>query len=115
MYTIYHNPRCRKSREGLAILEASGKPFEIVRYLNDPPTGATLRELLDKLGMPARSLIRTGEAVWKASYKGKELSEEELIAAMSEHPKLIERPIVASESKAVLGRPPEAIKNFLTD
>lgn len=114
MYTIYHNPRCRKSREGLAILEASGKPFEIVRYLDNPPTKATLRELLDKLGMPARQLIRTGEAVWKTSYKGKELSEEELIAALSEHPKLIERPIVASDTEAVLGRPPEAISEFLT-
>jgi len=113
MITIYHNPRCRKSREGLQILEASSKPFRVVRYLDNPPDQALLKELLRKLGMAPSELIRTGEPEWKEHYKGKELSEDALINAMAEHPKLIERPIVVAGSKAIVGRPPETIRNFL--
>ncbi|MBC2840687.1 arsenate reductase (glutaredoxin) [Robiginitalea sp. SC105] len=113
MLTIYHNPRCRKSREGLAILEASGKPFTVVKYLDTPLSREKIREILDKLGMPAKSLVRTGESIWKEKFRSQEFSEAELIQALADHPKLLERPVVTSDTAAVLGRPPERIQEFL--
>ena len=113
MIQIYHNPRCRKSREGLAILEASGKDFEIVKYLEVTPSEETLGEIIQKLGISPIALIRTNEAIWKEHYKGKVLSDEAIIKAMVSHPKLIERPIVIHDKRAVIGRPPEAIKTIL--
>ncbi len=110
---IYHNPRCRKSREGLAILEESGVSFEVVDYLKEIPSKVELKEVLGYLGIPAEKLLRKGEAIFKENYKGKTLSEDEWIAAMVEHPKLIERPIVVKDNKAVIGRPPENIKDLL--
>ena len=115
MIEIYHNPRCRKSREGLAIVEASGKDFEIVRYLDEVPTATELKGVLNKLGMSAEQLVRKNEAVWKENYKGKDLDENEIIEAMVSNPKLIERPIVIEGEKAVLGRPPENIAEFLNN
>lgn len=110
MLTIYHNPRCRKSRETLELIRESDNLVEIVEYLNDQLSAEELEELLEKLGMKAEQLVRKQEAVYKENYKGKQLSEQEWIAAMVEHPKLIERPIVVREDRAVLGRPPENVK-----
>ncbi|CAG0912055.1 unnamed protein product, partial [Cyprideis torosa] len=93
---ILHNPRCRKSREGLKILEDSGQDFTIVEYLKEPLTKEQLSEVLSKLGMSAMDLVRKNEKEWKENFKGKEMSEEEVVAAMVAHPKLIERPIVIS-------------------
>ncbi len=110
---IYHNPRCRKSREGLAILEEARVEHEIIDYLKNPPSEEEIRELLSKLNMDAIELVRQNEAVWKEKFKGKDLSSEEIIRAMADHPKLIERPIVVRGSQAVVGRPPEKIKSLL--
>lgn len=110
---IYHNNRCRKSREGLSILEESNQDFEIVNYLENPPSKEELQDILSKLGLAPLQLVRKGEKIWKEEYKGKDLSDDEIIAAMLENPKLIERPIVIKGEKAVLGRPPENIKTLL--
>ncbi|MCH8535676.1 MAG: arsenate reductase (glutaredoxin) [Flavobacteriaceae bacterium] len=110
---IYHNPRCKKSREGLQILEESGQEFEVIKYLVEVPTQQELKKLLQKLGYQASELVRTNEKVWKENYKGKELTEEEVIEAMVNHPKLIERPIVETSENAIVGRPPEKIKELL--
>ena len=114
MIEIYHNPRCRKSREGLAILEASGKDFKIIKYLEDVPSAKELSDVIKKLGISADQLVRKNEAIWKENYKNKDLNESQIIEAMIAHPKLIERPIVISGEKAVLGRPPENITAFLS-
>jgi len=113
MITIYHNPRCRKSREGLAIVEASGQEFEIVKYLDDPLTADALAGIISKLGIAPMDLVRKNEAIWKSDYKGKPLSDIQIIDAMVQHPKLIERPIVINNSKAVVGRPPKTINTIL--
>lgn len=113
MIKIYHNPRCRKSREGLAILEKSGQEFQIVKYLEDTPTKAELKDLVNQLGIETLGLVRKNEAIWKEQYKGKTLSDDQILEAMAAHPKLIERPIVVKGNKAVLGRPPEQIKTIL--
>ncbi len=110
---ILHNPRCRKSREGLKILEDSGQDFTIVEYLKEPLTKEQLSEVLSKLGMSAMDLVRKNEKEWKENFKGQEMSEEEVVAAMVAHPKLIERPIVISGDRAVVGRPPENINQLL--
>ena len=110
---ILHNPRCRKSREGLKILEDSGKDFTIVEYLKEPLTKEELTDVLSKLDMSAMDLVRKNEKEWKENFKGRELSEEEVVAAMVAHPKLIERPIVISGDRAVVGRPPENISQLL--
>lgn len=113
MITIYHNPRCRKSREGLQILENSAKDFQTVLYLENPPSEKELKSLISKLGISPIDLVRKGESVWKENFKGKDLSDDEIIAAMVSYPKLIERPIVIKDNKAVIGRPPENIKDIL--
>ena len=110
---IYHNNRCRKSREGLAILEASNLPFEIINYLENPPTKEELENILILLGIKPIELVRKNEAIWKENFKNKELSDNDIINAMLQHPKLIERPIVVKNNKAVIGRPPEKIKELL--
>ncbi|WP_375324335.1 arsenate reductase (glutaredoxin) [Flagellimonas sp. GZD32] len=113
MIKIYHNPRCRKSREGLQIIEESGQEFEIVKYLEEVPTKAELIHLIEKMGIAPLDLVRKNEAIWKENFKDKSLSDDEVISAMIEHPKLIERPIVVNGPKAVVGRPPEQIKSIL--
>ena len=113
MITIYHNPRCRKSREGLAIVEASGQDFEIIKYLDDPLTADALAGIISKLGIAPMDLVRKNEAIWKSDYKGKTMSDAQIIDAMVQHPKLIERPIVINNTKAVVGRPPETINTIL--
>ena len=110
---IYHNPRCRKSRETLEIIKNGGVDPEIVEYLKEPLTVDQLRELVDMLDIDAHDLIRTGESIYKEEYKGKELSDEEWLLAMAENPVLMERPVVVKGKKAVLGRPPENVKELL--
>ncbi|MDN3594533.1 arsenate reductase (glutaredoxin) [Zunongwangia endophytica] len=113
MITIYHNARCKKSREGLEIVENSGKDFKIREYLKDPLSEDELKDLLVKLNIAPLQLVRTNEKIWKENYKNKDLSENELVRIMTENPKLIERPIVENEIEAVVGRPPEDIKKVL--
>lgn len=110
---IYHNPRCTKSRQTLQLIEEAGQSVEIVKYLENIPTKRELKEIIDLLGIQPMQLIRNGEAIWKDQFKGKELSNDDLIDAMIAHPKLIERPIVISGNKAVLGRPPENVLELL--
>lgn len=109
----YHNPRCKKSREGLALLEERKLDPQIRKYLDEPLTPEELRSLLAKLELPARELIRTTEPDWKEHFQDKELLEEELILAMIEYPKLMQRPILEREDTAALGRPPENILEIL--
>lgn len=113
MIEIYHNPRCRKSREALKALEETGEDFKIVEYLKVPPDTATLKGLLEKLGMSPMELVRRNEAIWKEQFKGKNLSEAEVIRAMAAHPKLIERPIVIKGEKAVVARPADRLQELL--
>ncbi|HEY6529614.1 MAG TPA: arsenate reductase (glutaredoxin) [Cellvibrionaceae bacterium] len=114
-YRIYHNPRCTKSRQTLALLHDAGITPEILQYLDSPPSSKELSMLISKLGFSsARQLIRTGEALYKELLLcDPKLSETQLIAAMVEHPKLIERPIVVKDNKAILGRPPENVLNLI--
>ena len=113
MISIYHNPRCSKSREGLAILEKSGKQFEVIKYLEDIPTYDELRNIITILGISVESLVRKNEIVWKEKFKGKRLSEEDILKAMISYPVLIERPIVVNGIKAVIGRPADRIKTII--
>lgn len=113
MIKIFHNNRCSKSRNGLQIVEQSGKPFEVVKYLEDVPSEKELKDIIKLLGIKPIDLVRKNEAIWKADYKGKDLSDAEIIKAMAENPKLIERPIVINGNKAVIGRPPEAILDII--
>jgi len=113
MIKIYHNPRCRKSREGLQILEDSGKDFEIVKYLDEIPTEKELSDIIKLLNINPIDLVRKNESIWKDNYKNKELTDNEIITAMVQNPKLIERPIVVNNNKAIVGRPPENIKKII--
>lgn len=114
MITIYHNPRCSKSRQTLALLEERGLAPQVVLYLDTPPDAPTLQALLAKLGISARDLLRKGEDEYKANNLADPgLSEQQLIDAMVRFPKLIERPIVVNGSRAALGRPPEAVLDIL--
>jgi arsenate reductase (glutaredoxin) len=114
MISIYHNPRCSKSRQTLALLEARGIEPEIVLYLETPPDTKALKEVLRKLGIPARQLLRKGEDAYQENNLADDsLSEEQLIGTMAANPKLIERPIVINGDKAALGRPPEQVLGIL--
>lgn len=112
--TLYHNPRCSKSRQTLALLREAGQEPEIVEYLKEPPDAAQIKLLLKKLDMAPRELIRKGEAVYKSQGLADEsLTRDQLVAAMAEHPILIERPIVVRGRRAVIGRPPENALSLL--
>lgn len=113
MYTIYHNPRCKKSREALQILEDKGVDFNIVKYLDETPGKEEFKKTLSKLNMKPQELLRKNEAIFKEKYKGLDMNEDEWIQVMLENPKLIERPIVIKGNKAVVGRPPENVKELL--
>lgn len=114
MYTIYHNPRCSKSRQTLAVLEDKGIKPEIKLYLENTPSHSELADTLKKLGITARQLLRKGEDAYKElALADSSHSESELIDAMIQHPKLIERPIVLKGNKAVLGRPPENVLELI--
>jgi len=110
---IYHNSRCSKSRQGLKILNDLHKNFELIDYLKNPPTKSELQNILKLLGYKPLELVRKNEAIWKENFKGKELSDDAIVQAMIDFPKLIERPIVVNNGKAVVGRPPEVIKTIL--
>lgn len=112
--TIYHNPRCSKSRQTLALLEEKGVNPDIVLYLETPPSADTLKDILKKLGIAPRDLMRRKEAEYKDNnLADAALSDDDLIAAMTRIPKLIERPIVLANGKAALGRPPEQVLDIL--
>ena len=114
MVTIYHNPRCSKSRQTLSLLQEKGVEPEVVEYLKAPPTKETLTQLLEQLGLEPRELMRRKEAVYKElNLADPDLSRDALIAAMVENPILIERPIVSANGKAALGRPPESVLDIL--
>ena len=106
---IYHNSRCRKSREGVQYLIDKGVEFEIIEYLKDNLSKETIQILLNKLNITALELIRKNEKIWKENFKDKNLSEKELIEVLHKEPKLIERPIIESKNLAVIGRPTENI------
>ncbi|AYC35040.1 arsenate reductase (glutaredoxin) [Pseudomonas cavernae] len=112
--TLYHNPRCSKSRAALELLEARGLAPTVVRYLETPPSADELRALLAKLGLSARQLLRSGEDEYQAlNLADSSLSEAQLVEAMASHPRLIERPILVAGDKAVIGRPPEKVLEIL--
>ncbi|MGE4259958.1 arsenate reductase (glutaredoxin) [Shewanella fodinae] len=112
--TLFHNPRCSKSREALALLENTGCHIDIVEYLKTPPDSNTIKTLLALLQLSPRELMRTKEAEYKElGLDNHELTDEQLIAAMTQTPKLIERPIAIANGKAVIGRPPEQVLSIL--
>lgn len=111
--TIFHNPKCSKSRETLALLQDRGFSPRIVEYLKDPPTAAELTAIVKQLGIAPEALVRKGEDVYKSKYAGKALGDAEWIAAMVADPILIERPIVLADGKAAIGRPPERVLALL--
>ena len=110
--TIYHNPRCSKSRKTLELIQGKGVEPEIVEYLNTPPSAAELKEILTKLGMSASEIVRKKEAK-EEGIDVASLDEDALIEALSAHPRAIERPIVVKGGKAVMGRPPENVDDLL--
>ncbi|MGJ8687826.1 MAG: arsenate reductase (glutaredoxin) [Spongiibacteraceae bacterium] len=115
-YTIYHNPRCSKSRQTLQLLADNGIDPDVVLYLETPPTAEELKDLLAKLNIAPRQLLRKGEQAYKdLSLADTELSDDVLLDAMCANPKLIERPIVVSGGSAVLGRPPENVLSLINN
>jgi arsenate reductase len=111
---IYHNPRCSKSRQTLALIQENGQEVEIIEYLKESLSFKDLKSILEMLNIKAIELIRTNEIIWKENYKGKEMTDQELINAMRENPKLIERPIVVKNGQAIIGRPPKKVLDLLT-
>ena len=110
---IYHNPRCTKSRQGVALLEELNQKFEVIEYLKTPISFDELNAVIKLLNIAPIELVRKGEQIWKDNFKEKTLTNAEIIQAMVDFPKLIERPIVVNNNKAVIGRPTELIKSIL--
>jgi len=110
MYKIYHNPRCKKSRAGLQFIKDKTNDFEIVEYLKNPIDESELKELLMKLNKKPLDMIRTQEAIYKSDFKGKNFTDDEWVKIMIENPKLIKRPIVVKNNKAVWGDPAEELE-----
>jgi len=110
---IYHNPRCSKSRQTLALLQENNVAAEVVEYLKTPPSATELDSILTKLGKEPEALMRKGEDEYKEHIKGKSLNRQEAIALMVQYPKMIERPIVINGEKAAIGRPPESVLDIL--
>ena len=112
--SIFHNPRCSKSRKTLEIIEINDVEVQVILYLQDPPSVSELNSLLEKLGMKASELVRKGETIIKElNIDLSSISNDDLISIMAEHPILIERPIVFNESSAIIGRPPENVEELL--
>lgn len=111
--TVYHNPRCSKSRCALDLLNEKGIEYDLVEYMNNLPNESELRAVISKLGIKPEDLVRKGEEDYKTNFKGKNLTDKEWIHAMVKFPKLIERPIVIKGDKAVIGRPTERILELL--
>jgi arsenate reductase (glutaredoxin) len=112
MLTIYHNPRCSKSRAGLKYLESRTTDYEIRKYLTDPLSREELKKLLTKLNKKPHEIVRTQEKYYKENLKGKNFTDEEWITIITENPRLIQRPIVEAQYKAVIANPPENIDEF---
>ncbi len=110
---IYHNPRCSKSREAIGLLEENKCLFEIREYLKDPPTVKELKTLLNHLGCKAIDIVRKSEVLYKENYAGKKITEVQWIKILSEHPILIERPIIIDGNKALIGRPPALLLDLI--
>jgi len=113
MFTIYHNPRCRKSRAGLTYLQEKSNDYRIREYLKEPLDVGELKDLINKLGMSPLELVRTQEEVYRKEYKGNELTDSEWVQVLISNPKLLQRPIVVKEHMAVLAQPPENIDKLL--
>ncbi|MEZ7497764.1 arsenate reductase (glutaredoxin) [Flavobacterium sp. Arc3] len=113
MIQIYHNPRCGKSRNCLAFIEETEKEYEIIKYLDNPPTLKELEALLKKLNLKPLDLVRQKEKIWIENFKNKEMTEEEILKVMVENPILIERPIVINGDKAIIGRDLDKMADFL--
>lgn len=113
MIQIYHNPRCGKSRECLAFLEEKKSEYQIIKYLEHPPTYNDLVELLKMLNLSPIELVRQKEKIWIENFKNKTLSDDEIIKAMTDNPLLIERPILIKDGKAIVARDPEKLKKFM--
>ena len=109
MYTIYHNPRCSKSRKGLAYLKEKTSDIEVVEYLKEPFTEESFKKVLMQLNKKPHKMIRTHEAIYKSDFKGKNFTDDEWVKIMVENPKLINRPIVVRGNKAVWGNPVDEI------
>lgn len=112
-WTIYHHPRCRKSREALAMLEARGIHPRVVLYQSDPPSRTELGQMLRQLDLSAADLIRKEETLFREQLKGRELTESECLDWMCRHPELIQRPLVSNGVRAVIGRPPERVLELM--
>ena len=112
MIRVYHNPRCRKSREALELIRESGQPHELVEDLKQPLSSDQLQSLLEKLGMEPMELVRKNESVWKEHFRGRTMSDEDVLKAMETYPKLMERPVAEKDDKAVIGRPPENVRSL---
>lgn len=113
MILIYHNNRCGKSREALQILKNSGLEFEIINYLENPPNAADIMGLLKKLNFQPIELVRQKESIWIEKFRGKILTDDQIINALAEFPILIERPVVTHQEKAIVARSPEKWNGFL--
>ncbi|OYQ38376.1 arsenate reductase (glutaredoxin) [Flavobacterium cyanobacteriorum] len=113
MITIYHNPRCSKSREGLHLLELEGRPFTVVKYIDEGITKEELTRIITMLGIKPIELVRQKEKVWIDNFKNRQLTDNNVIDAMVSHPNLIERPVVVNGNKAVIARPAQRIKQIL--
>ncbi len=113
MIKIYHNPRCSKSRAGLKYLEEKGVEFETIKYLEDNFDFDLLKNVINKLDISPLELVRVKEQDWKDNFKGKDLTDDQIIQAMVDYPRLIERPIIVNDDKAVLARPTENIDKIL--
>jgi len=113
MIQIYHNPRCGKSRNCLAFIDQSKQQYEIIPYLTESPSFEELKALLQKLDLQPIELVRTKEKIWIENYKGKTMSNDEVIQSMADHPILIERPIVIKDGKAIIGRDLDRVASFL--
>ncbi len=111
--TIYHNPRCRKSREALSFLEKKSCIITVIEYLNDLLSIEELRTLLNDLNIRPIELVRKNESIWKEQFKGRDLSDAAIIKAMAQNPKLIERPIIKSKKGTVVGRPLERVQEVI--
>ena len=113
MYTILHNTRCGKSRDAVNVLEESGKEYVVREYLKEPLSKKELKDILEKLKVNPIDIVRTNEEEWKANFKGKDLSDAQILDALVEYPKLLQRPIVTDDKSGVVGRPTELVTAFI--
>jgi arsenate reductase len=111
---IYHNQRCTKSRQTLALLEKETTDFKIIEYLKNPLSFDEIKEIIEKLAIKPIDLVRKNEQIWKDNYKGKEMTDVEIIKVIEGNPKIIERPIVINEKNGIIGRPPEKVLSLFT-